>query len=164
LKLALISGVHANLEALQATLADIASQSLDRIVCLGDIVACNATRRVHRADLARSMRCASPTIMIGLCAAQSEPKIAAIGPRGPFPGRAGVSAGTISLFSAACSSLSTSTTRSSPVYGALHPASGCERGRLDNDARRMLSFEALMAHPLGARIGAFGHNRERPPC
>ena len=35
---ALISDIHANLEALEAVLADIESQSADRIVCLGDIV------------------------------------------------------------------------------------------------------------------------------
>lgn len=34
MKLALISEIHANLEALQATLDDIAPHSVDRIVCL----------------------------------------------------------------------------------------------------------------------------------
>jgi predicted phosphodiesterase len=41
-KLALISDVHANLEALEATLADISAQAVDRIVCLGDIVGYNS--------------------------------------------------------------------------------------------------------------------------
>ena len=40
-RLALVSDVHANLEALQATLADIAAQAADRVVCLGDIVGYN---------------------------------------------------------------------------------------------------------------------------
>ena len=35
---ALISDIHGNLEALQAVLADIEQQSVDRIICLGDIV------------------------------------------------------------------------------------------------------------------------------
>lgn len=35
---ALISDIHGNLEALQAVLADIATQSVDEIVCLGDVV------------------------------------------------------------------------------------------------------------------------------
>jgi predicted phosphodiesterase len=35
---AIISDIHGNLEALQAVLADIESQGLKRIVCLGDIV------------------------------------------------------------------------------------------------------------------------------
>ena len=35
---ALISDIHGNLEALQAVLSDIASQNVDEILCLGDIV------------------------------------------------------------------------------------------------------------------------------
>jgi predicted phosphodiesterase len=35
---ALISDIHGNLEALQAVLADIATQSVDQILCLGDVV------------------------------------------------------------------------------------------------------------------------------
>jgi diadenosine tetraphosphatase ApaH/serine/threonine PP2A family protein phosphatase len=37
-KLALISDIHANLEALQAVFADIDAEGVDDIVCLGDIV------------------------------------------------------------------------------------------------------------------------------
>ena len=35
---ALISDIHGNLEALQAVLADVATQNVDEILCLGDIV------------------------------------------------------------------------------------------------------------------------------
>ncbi len=35
---ALVSDIHGNLEAFEAVLADIASQSIDQILCLGDIV------------------------------------------------------------------------------------------------------------------------------
>lgn len=35
---ALISDIHANFEAFQAVLADIAAQSIDEIICLGDVV------------------------------------------------------------------------------------------------------------------------------
>ena len=42
MKLAIISDIHANLEALQATLQQISAQTVDRIVCLGDIVGYNA--------------------------------------------------------------------------------------------------------------------------
>jgi predicted phosphodiesterase len=37
-KQALISDIHGNLEALTAVLADIAKQSVDEILCLGDVV------------------------------------------------------------------------------------------------------------------------------
>lgn len=38
LKRAILSDIHANLEALEAVLADVATQSVDSIYCLGDIV------------------------------------------------------------------------------------------------------------------------------
>lgn len=38
MKVALISDIHANLEALEAVLGDIESQKADRVVCLGDVV------------------------------------------------------------------------------------------------------------------------------
>ena len=38
MKRAIISDIHANLEALEAVLADIAGQGVDDIYCLGDIV------------------------------------------------------------------------------------------------------------------------------
>ena len=42
MRLAIISDVHANLEALQATLQEISGQNVDRIVFLGDVVGYNA--------------------------------------------------------------------------------------------------------------------------
>src|SRR5215212_8634937 len=39
---AIISDIHANLEALQAVLEDVARQQVERIVCLGDIVGYHA--------------------------------------------------------------------------------------------------------------------------
>ncbi len=41
-RFAVISDIHANLEAFEAVLNHIASQSVDRIICLGDIVGYNA--------------------------------------------------------------------------------------------------------------------------
>jgi diadenosine tetraphosphatase ApaH/serine/threonine PP2A family protein phosphatase len=38
MRYAVISDIHANLEALTAVLADIAAQSVDQIICLGDVV------------------------------------------------------------------------------------------------------------------------------
>jgi predicted phosphodiesterase len=37
-RLALVSDIHANLEALQAVLRDLDSQKVDQVVCLGDVV------------------------------------------------------------------------------------------------------------------------------
>src|SRR5258708_29341013 len=41
MRLAVISDIHANLDALEATFYDIAARSIDRIVCLGAIVGYN---------------------------------------------------------------------------------------------------------------------------
>ncbi len=38
MRIALISDIHANIMALQAVMADIESQGVDRIICLGDVV------------------------------------------------------------------------------------------------------------------------------
>jgi diadenosine tetraphosphatase ApaH/serine/threonine PP2A family protein phosphatase len=38
MRIAIISDIHANVEALEATLADIETRTIDEIVCLGDIV------------------------------------------------------------------------------------------------------------------------------
>src|SRR5262245_43284381 len=41
MRMAIISDVHSNLEALRATLDDISTQGTERILCLGDIVGYN---------------------------------------------------------------------------------------------------------------------------
>ncbi|HYG89058.1 MAG TPA: metallophosphoesterase family protein, partial [Azospirillum sp.] len=41
MRLALISDIHANVEALHATLDAISAEAVDRVVCLGDIVGYN---------------------------------------------------------------------------------------------------------------------------
>ncbi len=43
------------------------------------------------------------------------------------------------------------------MHGALHPENGREIVGLDDDESRGFSFEALITHPSGARICAFGH-------
>ena len=42
MRIALFSDIHANLEALDAVLADAAAQGCDSHICLGDIVGYNA--------------------------------------------------------------------------------------------------------------------------
>ena len=38
-KIAIISDIHGNLEALETVLSDIKKRNIDRIICLGDILA-----------------------------------------------------------------------------------------------------------------------------
>ena len=39
MKIAIISDIHSNLEALKATLNGIKSRNVDKIICLGDMIA-----------------------------------------------------------------------------------------------------------------------------
>jgi protein phosphatase len=45
MKIAIISDIHANLEALKATIKDIEKRNVDKIICLGDIVSKGAHQR-----------------------------------------------------------------------------------------------------------------------
>jgi predicted phosphodiesterase len=156
-RIALISDIHANLQALDATLADIALQSADRIVCLGDIVGYNRDAAECIARI-RSAGC--------LCVAGNHDL--AVSERitiWNFPNAAAraVTWTRQQLLKGDLDFLSNLPPKAVidgqliAVHGALHPETDCESVRLDNDWRRMLSFQALMAHPSGARICAFGH-------
>jgi predicted phosphodiesterase len=159
-KLAIISEIHANLEALDATLDDIASQAVDRIVCLGDIVGYNTRPR----ECIALLRTAG-----ALCVAGNHDRAVA----------GQISTETFSATAARAVDWTRKRLRDDDiafladlplkanvdnkllaVHGALHPDAGCETVRLDTDARRALSMAALIAHPSGARICAFGHTHE----
>ena len=53
MKIAIISDIHANLEALTKVLADIKSRGIDKIYCLGDIIA-KGTHQQECVDLVRA--------------------------------------------------------------------------------------------------------------
>ena len=61
MRLAFISDIHANLEALESVLADIEQQKVDEIVCLGDIVGYGANPN----ECAEIVRKKSSTILLG---------------------------------------------------------------------------------------------------
>ena len=50
---AIVSDIHGNLAALEAVMADIALQEVDRIVCLGDVILMYACFK-HVCTLARN--------------------------------------------------------------------------------------------------------------
>jgi predicted phosphodiesterase len=159
-KLALISEVHANLQALRATLDDIAPQSVDRIVCLGDIVGYNTNpheciallRGVGALCIAgnhdRAVTGQITTETFGRTAARAVAWTRARLPSSDIEFLAG-----LPLKADIAGELIA-------VHGALHPETGCETVRLDSDERRALSLQALVAHPSGARICAYGHTHE----
>jgi predicted phosphodiesterase len=159
-RLALVSDIHANLEALQATLADIVSRDVGRIVCLGDIVGYNA----KPAECIALLREAN-----ALCVAGNH-DLAVCGrmPTKHFPAAA---ARAIKWTQRRLSWRDLQFLAGLPlkahvggelvaVHGALHPQTHCATVRLDTDEKRFRSFQALIADPSGARFCAFGHTHE----
>src|SRR5262245_34946520 len=157
MKLAIISDIHANLEALQATLQHISAQTVDRIVCLGDIVGYNANP-AECISLLREFDV--------LCIAGNHDR--AVTRQITTKGFSHTAARAVAWTRRQLDSDAIEFLAGLPlkrrignhlvmVHGALHPESGCELVRLTNDAVRRLSFEALAADPSGARVCAFGN-------
>lgn len=160
MRLALISDIHANLEALQATLADIAARGVDRVVCLGDIVGYNANPAECIALIrAANALCVAGNHDLAVCGRMPSKNFPATAARAivwthrhlswddllflaGLPLKAHVEGGLVA------------------VHGALHPQTECATVRLDSDERRLQSFYALAADPSRARIGAFGHTHQ----
>jgi predicted phosphodiesterase len=160
MKLAIISDIHANLEALRATLAGIAADPVDHIVCLGDIVGYNANPAECIAEL-RKLQALCVTgnhdrAVLGEISTDGFPPEGARAAWWTY-GQLGKDAieflGTLPFTRVVGGQLVA-------VHGALHPPFGKELVRLDNDERRIQSAEALLTHPSGARICAFGHTHQ----
>jgi predicted phosphodiesterase len=159
-RLALISDVHANLEALQATLVDIDARGVDRIVCLGDIVGYNA----NPAECIALIRGAD-----ALCVAGNH-DLAVCGrmPTKNFPATAARAIAWTHrhlswddlLFLAGLPLKACIEGGLVAVHGALHPQTECATVRLDSDELRLQSFYALIADPSQAQVGAFGHTHQ----
>jgi predicted phosphodiesterase len=159
-RLALISEIHANVEALQATLNDIALQAADRIVCLGDIVGYNTNPRECIALLRkRGVLCVAGNHDRAVCSQISTETFSKTASHAATWTREHLHGDDLN-FLAGLPLKALVADKLVVVHGALHPDVGCESVRLDSHASRALSFEALMAHPSGARICAFGHTHE----
>ncbi|HSV77825.1 MAG TPA: metallophosphoesterase family protein [Ramlibacter sp.] len=157
MKIAVISDIHANAQALRAVLDAIALEGVDRIVCLGDVTGYNTD-----AD-----RCVALLREAGaLCIAGNHDRavLGAIGTDGfTEQARRAVAWTEVRLGDTTRAFLQALPLKLAvdgtlvAVHGALHPDVGCELVRLDDDRKRALSFDALAVHPSGARVCAFGH-------
>lgn len=63
MKIAIISDIHGNLEALKATLKDISQREVDKIICLGDIIA----KGIHTKECIKLLRDSCDVIIQGNC-------------------------------------------------------------------------------------------------
>lgn len=157
MRLAIISDVHSNLEALRATLDDISMQEADRILCLGDIVGYNTDPAECIALLQEcGAVCVAGNHDRAVCGQIPTDDFGFVGSRAILWTRRQLDPGALS-FLAGLPLKTKIGNEVIAVHGALHPEEGCETVRLDNDERRRESFEALMNHPSGIRICAFGH-------
>lgn len=160
MKVALIADIHANVEALQATLDDIALQSVDRIVCLGDIVGYNTNPGACIALLRNAHAlCIAGNHDRAVCGQVTTETFSNTAARAVAWTRAQLTSGDLA-FLGNLPLKAKIENELIAVHGALHPRAGCELVRLDNDEARALSFAALMADPSGARIGAFAHTHQ----
>ncbi len=62
-KIAIISDIHANLEALKATFEDIEKRNVDKVICLGDIIA----KGVHPVECLNIIREKCDVVLRGNC-------------------------------------------------------------------------------------------------
>jgi predicted phosphodiesterase len=160
MRLAIVSDIHANLEALQATLNQISSEQVDRIVCLGDVVGYNT----NPAECIALIRSSNAVWVAGNHDRAATGQITTSGfshtaARAITWTRKHLGADDLAFISALPLKASIGT-HLVAVHGALHPDTGCELVRLDNDERRRLSFNALIANPSGTRVCAFGHTHQ----
>lgn len=160
MRLAIVSDIHANVEALQATLRQIEAQQVDRIVCLGDVVGYNA----NPAECIALLRGCSALWVAGNHDRAVTGQITTAGfshtaARAIAWTRNRLGAEDLDFLAGLPLKASLGADLIA-VHGALHPDTGCELVRLDNDDRRRLSFDALIANPVGAHVCAFGHTHK----
>lgn len=157
MRLAILADIHANLEALQAVLGRVAAEGTDRIVCLGDVVGYNA----NPVECLALLRGLDPVWVAGSHERAVTGQITTAGfsataARAAAWTRTQLGDDTLE-FLAGLPSRACLGSELVAVHGALHPEVGCETVRLDTEERRRLSFDALLRHPSGARVCAFGH-------
>lgn len=160
MKIALLSDIHANLEALRATLADMDTQGVERVVCLGDIVGYH-TDPDACVELLRERS--------AVCVAGNHDRAAAgqrttedfydAALRAIVWTRRHMKAETRAYLTGLPLQLCLGRDLVA-VHGALHAPAGYETVRLDCEERQIASLKALERHPSGARICAFGHTHQ----
>ena len=157
MRFAIISDIHANLEALEATLRRIDADRIDRIVCLGDIVGYNANpaecvEHIRRSDAL----CVAGNHDRAVCGQITTDGFSNNAARAVVWTRPRLSADALDFLSGLPLTRCIETNLVA-VHGALHPESGQELVRLDTEERRLCSFKALLRVTSGARVCAFGH-------
>lgn len=160
MRIAIISDIHSNLEALQTVLNDLSTRKVECILCLGDIVGYNANP-IECIQLLRDhdALCVAGNHDRGVTEQIPMTDFNHTAARAVSWTRCQLGTDALAFLSSLPSELCISNIIVA-VHGALHHASGRETVRLDNDKRRRLSLDSLTAHPSRARICAFGHTHQ----
>ena len=170
MRIGILSDIHANREALEATLADMRGVGVERIVCLGDVVGYNTDP--------------SPCIAVlreagAVCVAGNHDR--AVTRQIPTDGFSVRAIRAIAWTRkrlppedvAWLSALPLKTNVGEhlvAVHGALHVDRGCELVRLNSDDRMRRTAQALLAHPspasapTGTRTGSASTNTATASC
>lgn len=157
MRIALLSDIHANLEALRATLLDVAQLRVGRILCLGDIVgyhadpgACIALLRDAGAICIAGNHDRAVAGLRGTEGFSADAAHAVAWTRARLDERARAWLAALPLERCIDGVLLA-------VHGAPTLAGGCDMTRLDDPARRRDAFGLLARHACGAKLCAFGH-------
>lgn len=160
MKLAIVSDIHANLEALRATLDSVAGDQVDRIVCLGDIVGYNADPAPCIAALRdRAAVCVAGNHDRAVAGLLAMDGFSAMGANAVRWTATQLDRGALDFLARLPLTRCIGDSLVA-VHGALHPRTGQDVVRLDTPERMVMTAEALLAHPSGARLCAFGHTHQ----
>lgn len=169
MRYAILSDIHASVEALRAVLDDARAQDAERLVCLGDLVGYHAEPDACVAMLrARDPVCIAGNhdrVAVGL----AEPThFSAVARRAVLWTRGQLSPES-RAYLRALPLLAVVDGRFLIVHGALHPVPNADL-HLSRASRVQRSLRALRDGPWGVRLGFFGHTHRgvvheaRPPA
>jgi len=157
MRIALLSDVHANVEALLAVRHDLAGKAADRILCLGDIVGYNANPAECLEVLAEmGALCIAGNHDLAVTGRITTEGFTATASRAVAWTRAQLSPAQVAALAALPTELRLGDVLA--VHGALRPdGTGCTTTRLADELAQRACLAALAASGGGARICAFGH-------
>ena len=158
MRIALLSDIHANLEALKAVFDDMAHrEAVDRVVCLGDTVGYNADPEECIAVLQNSGAvCVAGNHDRAVAGVISTDTFSDAARRAVEWTRARLPPAALDFLAGL--PLDVCLDRSLiAVHGTLTSQGGCEKTYIDSSAHRQACLDALAQHASGARICAFGH-------
>jgi len=156
MRYAIVSDLHANLEALSAVLQNIQRERIDQVVCLGDIVGYNASpNEVVELVLDRGICSIAGNHDRAATYQKDAANFGALGRRAIEWTRRTLRPELTHFLGSLPSQLLVDG-RFFAVHGALHPQPNDEL-HLSNDARVARSFQELLTGRFGAKICFFGH-------